>query len=131
MRSRCSAASGAGADSMRPETYRPLLLSGGLHASAARFPAKPALICGEVTRTYGELADRVRRVCGGARCAGISKGERVAIFAPNCVEYPELIVGLSDAGAIVATLNPRSTAHERAAACDDCGARLLFVHPTL
>lgn len=116
---------------MRPATYRPLLLSGGLHASAARTPRKPALICDGITRTYEVLADRVRRVCGGARALGLVKGDRVAILAPNCVEYPELIVGLADAGAIVATLNPRSTAHELAAACDDCGARLLVVHPAL
>jgi long-chain acyl-CoA synthetase len=116
---------------MRPRTYRPLLLSGGLHASAARTPRKPALRCEGVTRTYETLADRVRRVCGGARALGLRHGDRAAIYAPNCIEYPELIVGLADAGAIVATLNPRSTAHELAAACDDCGARLLFVHPSL
>jgi long-chain acyl-CoA synthetase len=116
---------------MRSRTYRPLLLSGGLHASAARWPTKPALRCEGVTRTYETLADRVRRVCGGARALGLRQGDRAAIYAPNCIEYPELIVGLADAGAIVATLNPRSTAHELAAACDDCGARLLFVHPSL
>lgn len=110
---------------------RPLLLSGGLHASAARSPGKPAVVCQHVTRTYGELADRIRRVAGGARALGLAKGDRAAIFAPNCIEYPEIVVGLSDAGAIVATLNARATAHELAAACDDCGARLLFVHESL
>jgi long-chain acyl-CoA synthetase len=108
-----------------------MLLSSGLHASAARSPNKPALICEGVTRTYAQLATRVRQVCGGAGRAGLRRGARAAILAPNCVEYPELIVGLSDAGGVVATLNPRSTAHELAAACDDCGAQLLFVHPSL
>jgi long-chain acyl-CoA synthetase len=116
---------------VRPDTYRPLLLSGGLHASAARTPGKPALLCEGVTRTYAALAERVRRVCGGARAFGLRQGDRAAILAPNCIEYPELVVGLADAGAIAATLNPRSTAHELASACDDCGARLLVVHPAL
>ena len=115
----------------RPSTYRPLLLSGGLHASAARTPGKPAVICNDAVRSYGELAERARRVCGGAIAAGIAHGDRVAILAPNCIEYPELVVGLADAGAIVATLSPRSTTHELVAVCDDCGARLLFVHPGL
>jgi acyl-CoA synthetase (AMP-forming)/AMP-acid ligase II len=116
---------------MRRDTYRPVLLSSGLHASAARTPHKPALLCEAITRTYTELAERVRRVCGGALHFGLRRGARAAILAPNCVEYPELIVGLSDAGGIVATLNPRSTAHELAAACDDCEAQLLFVHPSV
>jgi long-chain acyl-CoA synthetase len=114
-----------------PDTYRTLLLSDGLHASAARWPRKAALICNGRTFTYATLAERVRRVCGGAQALGLRHGDRVAILAPNCIEYPELVVGLSDAGAIVATLNPRSTPHELAAACDDCGARLVFAHPSL
>jgi long-chain acyl-CoA synthetase len=81
--------------------------------------------------SYGELSERVRRVCGGAQSLGIRPGDRAAILAPNCIEYPEMVAGLSDAGGIVATINPRSTPHELAAACDDCGARVLFVHPAL
>jgi len=112
-----------------PPTYRPLLLSGGLHASAGRTPGKPALICEGVTRSYGELSARVRRVAGATAAAGLRPGDRVAIVAPNCIEYPELVCGLSDAGAVVATLSPRLTPREIAEACDDCGARLVITHP--
>jgi acyl-CoA synthetase (AMP-forming)/AMP-acid ligase II len=112
-------------------THRQLLLSGGLHASAARTPDKIALICGEDRLTYRELAERTSRVCGAARALGLRHGDRVAVLAPNCLEYPELVVGLADAGLVVATLNPRSTPAELAAACDDCGARLLVAHPSL
>lgn len=115
----------------RAPTYRPLLLSGGLHAAAARWPRKLALTCEANAWTYGELAERVRRVCGGAVDLGIRPGDRVAVLAPNCIEYPELVCGLADAGAIVATLNPRSTSAEIAGACDDCGARAIFVHASL
>jgi acyl-CoA synthetase (AMP-forming)/AMP-acid ligase II len=108
---------------------RPLLLSGGLHAAAERWPGKPAMVCADVTRTYGMLATRVRQLCGAAQAMGLRQGDRVAVLAPNCVEYLELVVGLADAGLIVATLNGRSTSFEVAAACDDCGARVLFVHP--
>lgn len=112
-----------------PDLYRPLLLAGGLHASAARTPAKPALHCAGRTLSYGELGERVRRVTDAAILdLHIRPGERVAVVAPNCLEYPELVAGLSDAGAIVATLNPRSTATEITAACDDCGVRVLFAH---
>jgi long-chain acyl-CoA synthetase len=114
-----------------PQTYRPLLLSGGLHASAERAPRKPALLCQGEVRTYGSLAERVRRVCGGALALGLQRGDRVAVFAPNCIEYPELVCGLSDAGGIVATVNHRSTTRELEGLLNDCGARLLVVHPSL
>lgn len=115
-----------------PVLHRQLLISSGLHSVAARLPNKVAMTCQNVTRTYGELAERVRRVCGGARqCIKLSKGDRVAVIAPNCVEYAELVVGFADAGCIVATLNPRSSAREIEAACNDCSARLLVVHPSL
>lgn len=110
---------------------RPLLVSGGVHAAALRSPRKTALICDELELSYAALASRVRRVCGLAQQLGVRHGDRVAILAPNCIEYIELVLGLSDAGAIVATLNARSTPHEVRMVCEDAGARLLFVHPKL
>lgn len=110
---------------------RQLLLSGGLHAAAARAPSKVALRCGDRSLTYSELSNRVSRTAGGLHSVGVRRGDRIAVLAPNCLEYPELIVGASDAGAIAATLNPRATAHELRQACDDCSARVLFVHESL
>lgn len=105
-----------------------LLLSGGLRVSAARTPSKTALICAQQRRSYAALLERVNRV--GARLAalGFRAGDRAIVLAPNCIEYPELICGVADAGGIVATLSPRSTAAELAATANDCRARVLFVH---
>jgi long-chain acyl-CoA synthetase len=113
----------------RPETYRPLLLSGGVHASAARWPRRTALTCEGVSRTYAELSSRIRSVAGALVGLGLRRGDRIALVAPNCLEYPEILCGAADAGLVTATLNPRSTTAEIAAACDDCGARLLIAHP--
>lgn len=112
-------------------TYRPLLLSGGLHAAAARQPAKIALSCEGRVLTYAELSARVGRVAGAAVAAGLRRGDRIAVIAPNCLEYAELVCGFSDAGAVVATLSPRLTAREILEACDDCGARLAVAHPAV
>ncbi len=110
-------------------TDRPLLISSGLRASAARTPDKTALICEERSLTYRELASRSARVAGAAIRAGLRKGDRVALVAPNCLEYPELMCGLTDAGLIVATLSPRLTEREIREACEDCGARWIIAHP--
>ncbi|MEZ5530895.1 MAG: AMP-binding protein [Steroidobacteraceae bacterium] len=106
-----------------------LLLSSGLRVSAARAPGKTALICGVQRRTFGELRERVDRVAAYLAALGFAKGDRALVLAPNCLEYPEIVCGIADAGGIAATLNPRSTAAELTAAAADCRARVIFVHP--
>ena len=106
-----------------------LLLSRGLRASAARSPGKTALVCGAERRSFAQLRERVDRIAARLLALGFAKGDRAMVLAPNCIDYPELICGVADAGGIIATLSPRSTATELAAAARDCGARVLFVHP--
>lgn len=112
----------------RPATYRPLLLSSGVRASAARAPDKTALICADARRSYADLVARIDRVAAGLLAAGFVRGDRAVVLAPNCIEYPELLCGISDAGGIATTLNPRSSAAEITSACNDCRPRVIFVH---
>jgi len=117
---------------MRPPTYRGLTVSAGLHATAEATPGRAAIRVGDQTLSYGQLAARLRRVTGGIRkLLGRTHGERVLLLAPNCIEYIELVCGLSDAGLIVSTVSPRSTARELTALAADCTPRVVFVHPDL
>jgi acyl-CoA synthetase (AMP-forming)/AMP-acid ligase II len=112
--------------------YRTLRISDGLHAAGRREPDRPALSCDGRELTYGQLHERVLRLAGAARHEfALRLGDRVALLAPNCAEYPEVVCGFSDAGAIVVTLNPRSPAAELAATCRDCAPALWVVHPSL
>lgn len=111
--------------------YRNLRIADGMRAIALREPTRPALSCEGRTLTYGQLRDRAARISAAAIDEGVRVGDRVALLAPNCLEYAELMCGLSDVGAIVATLNSRSVSTEIAAACRDCSPKLLIVHPTL
>ena len=114
------------------ELYRALRISDGLHAVGRRDPQRLALECEGRRFTYGELRERVQRVSGAAlRELGVNLGDRVAILAPNCAEYPELLCGFSDVGGIVVTLNARSPAAEIAATCRDCSPSVLVAHPSL
>lgn len=60
-----------------------------LAAAAARAPDRPALIAhsllsgGEVSLTYGELAERSSRLAAGLRDRGVERGDRVAIIIGN------------------------------------------------
>lgn len=109
--------------------FQPLTLGRGLTATAARSPGKAALICGGRTLSYKDLIARMRRL-GNAGLAGhgLRPGDRVALIAPNCLEFTEIVVGLADLGVIVATLNPRLTASELGPILADCDPRLVIVH---
>ncbi|MCS6946133.1 MAG: AMP-binding protein, partial [Steroidobacteraceae bacterium] len=109
-----------------------LLISTGVRAAAERSPDKIALHCAGGARSYRDLARRIGALGWLARTRlGLARGERVALLAPNCIEYIEWVCGLSEAGVIVATLNPRSAGPEVLAACRDCAARALVFHPQL
>ncbi|MFM7273290.1 MAG: class I adenylate-forming enzyme family protein, partial [Gammaproteobacteria bacterium] len=60
---------------------------------------------------------------------GLRPGAVVALLAPNCIEYPELVMGLADCGAIVATLNPRLSVAELQTIFADCSPRAVVAHP--
>jgi long-chain acyl-CoA synthetase len=118
-------------DKFDNQAYLALDIGYGVRCAAQHKPNKVAL--GEGTRSlnYGELAERINRVSNGVRnIAGLDKGDRVALIAPNCIEYPELSIGIAQAGLIVVTLNPKLTSTEIKYICEDCDASMIFVHPS-
>ena len=81
--------------------------------------------------TYGELADRCDRLATLLRARGCSPGDRVAYLCPNTVELLEAYYGVLLAGCVLVPLNLRLAPAELQFVLDDCGARLLAVHPLL
>ena len=115
-----------------PWTYRPVTLDAGVRAAFNRTPDKLALRETDRTLTYRALVSRINRV--GSAAMGdlnLGLGDRAAILAGNCLEYIEIMCGLSGIGIAVATPSPRLTAAEVKLICDDCGARVLFVERAL
>jgi long-chain acyl-CoA synthetase len=49
----------------------------------------------------------------------------------NSIEYMEIVVGASQAGVALATVNPKLSLAEIAAICNDAAARVVFVDPDL
>ena len=115
-----------------PWTYRPVTLDSGVRAAFNRTPDRLALREGERTLSYRQLVSRINRA-GSAALGdlGLRNGDRVAILAGNCLEYIEIMCGLSGVGIAVATPSPRLTAAEVKLICDDCGARVLFAERAL
>lgn len=111
-----------------PFSFQHLTMAVGVRAAAGRDPAKVACRHGEATRTYGQLIDRVDRVTAALRNdCGLGSGDHGAIVAQNSIEYLETVIGASQAGIALATVNPKLAPAEIAAICADAKARVLFV----
>lgn len=79
---------------------------------AARSPSAPAVMSGSSTFSYGELAERARRVAAAFRNAGVTHGERVGLLISNRIEWVELCLGAMGAGATVVPFSTWSTRQE-------------------
>ena len=113
-----------------PLSFRHMAFVDGMRAAMARDPNKMAARHGQKTRTYGQLLARMDQVTAAIiEDLGLKPGDHGAIVSANSIEYLEIIVGASQAGVALATINPRLAPAEIAAICDDAHAKVLFVDP--
>jgi acyl-CoA synthetase (AMP-forming)/AMP-acid ligase II len=115
-----------------PPTFQHLSLAGGVRAAMHRAPDKIAYRHREQTRTYRDLLCRVDQVTA-ALTAGLrlAPGQHGAIVGKNSIEYLEIVLGASQAGVALATVNPRLSLPEIVAICDDAEARVIFADPEI
>src|SRR3984957_2914837 len=97
-----------------------------LRYSEQQFPRKTAVVCQENRFTYAEFADRVGRLAGALRSAGVQPGDRVAFLSLNCHRLLEAYYGVLEAGAVLLPLNFRLAPQELAFILNDSGAKVLF-----
>jgi fatty-acyl-CoA synthase len=76
--------------------------------------------------TYAEFDADVDRVARGLMAAGISKGDRVGIWAPNCAEWTLTQYAAAKVGAILVNVNPSYRTHELSFVLNQSGTRLLL-----
>ncbi len=98
-----------------------------LRYSAEQFPRKTAVVCQDLRLTYAEFADRVGRLAGALRGAGLKPGDRVAFLSLNCHRLLEAYFGVLEAGCILLPLNIRLAAPELAYILNDSAAAVLFL----
>lgn len=79
-----------------------------LREAAERWPNSDALVCIEqrVRWSYAELDRRVDIVAAGLLALGLQPGDRVGIWAPNCVEWTLTQFATARAGLIQVNINP-------------------------
>jgi len=100
-----------------------------LHYAELQFPRKTAVVCGDRRFTYAEFGDRVARLAGALRDAGLMPGDRVAFLSLNCHRLLEAYFGVLQARCILVPLNIRLAAPELTYILNDSGATTLFLEP--
>lgn len=97
-----------------------------------RAPHRPAIVLptGRAV-TYGELAERVERLAGLLREAGVRKGDRVAAALGNTLPMADALLATAALGALVVPVNPRLTLPEVTHILENSGARTVLLWPEL
>jgi len=104
------------------ETIPEMVLS-----TADRFGDAEAIVDGDLRLTFRELAGRVRRAAGAFAGAGVDKGDRVAVWAPNSAEWIIAAFGLLTAGGTLVPVNTRFKEAEASDIIGRSGAKLVLV----
>ncbi|RKT83741.1 fatty-acyl-CoA synthase [Saccharopolyspora antimicrobica] len=102
-------------------------IGANLDRLAARFPERDALVeCATGRRwTYREFVADVDALATGLLDAGIGKGDRVGIWAPNRSEWTLVQYATAKIGAILVNINPAYRAHELEYVLNQARIRML------
>jgi acyl-CoA synthetase (AMP-forming)/AMP-acid ligase II len=109
-----------------PDDAIPPSVPAALARAVDRFGRNEALIGGGERLTYVDLGARVERATRAVVAAGIQPGDRVAIWAPNSVEWAIASLAVHSAGAVLVPLNTRFKGAEARYILERSGARLLL-----
>ncbi|WP_188609282.1 AMP-binding protein [Chelatococcus reniformis] len=98
---------------------------------ARRTPAKPAIVFYGREISYGELdrlSDRFAALLGRY---GFKRGDRVAVFLPNCPQFFVAFYGILKAGGVHVPVNPMFREAEFIYELNDTAAEILVTHDQL
>ncbi|MGA4689807.1 MULTISPECIES: AMP-binding protein [Rhodococcus] len=103
-----------------------------LDRTAARFGDREALVDSAAGKrwSYTEFVADVDELALGMLRAGITKGDRVGIWAPNCWQWVLVQYATAKIGAILVNINPAYRSHELQYVLEQAGVRMLVSAPT-
>ncbi len=108
---------------------QPLLVQSFLTNSLNLFPDKTALVSDGLRLTYREINQRVNQLANALRDHGIQRGDRVALFLPNCVDQVIAIFAILKVDAVFVVINQSTKADKLIYILNNCNARAIFTSP--
>ncbi|HEY0168424.1 MAG TPA: AMP-binding protein [Jatrophihabitans sp.] len=103
-------------------------IGANLARTAARYPDRDAVVeCGSGRRlSYAQLDAAVTELARGLLAHRIQIGERVGIWAPNCIDWMLVQYATARIGVIAVNINPAYRSHELAYVLKQSGTAMLF-----
>src|SRR4051794_26933365 len=89
-------------------------IGGNLARTASRFPDRDAVVeCGTGRRlNYAEFDAAVDELACGLLARDLAPGDRVGIWAPNCIDWMLVQYATARIGVILVNINPAYRSHE-------------------
>ena len=115
----------AAGDAIRSEVPWPTIPA-MMRDGARRFGDAEAVVDGERRVGFSELSVIVRKVARALLASGFERGDRVAVWAPNSLEWIVAALGVSTAGGVLVPVNTRFRGAEAAYVLRRSRARVLF-----
>jgi fatty-acyl-CoA synthase len=115
---------------VRGATEPPLLehtIGAALDLAVERWGERPALISPpqEIQWTWLELAEKADALASGLLALGLTPGDRIGIWSPNCAEWTLTQFAAARLGLILVTINPAYRRSEVAYTLNKVGVRAL------
>jgi acyl-CoA synthetase (AMP-forming)/AMP-acid ligase II len=101
-----------------------------LESTAERFPEKSAFLYPKKV-TFKQFREQVDIFATALKNLGVRKGDRVALFAHNSIEWEIAFYGLEKAGGILVPINPQFKETEVEYEANDSGAETIIVFEPL
>ncbi len=108
-----------------------ITMADGLRTQARLQPDKKAVIFEEKSLTYSELDDRACRLANALMAMGLEKGDRVAIYSTNRIEFAEFYSGLPKAGLVSVPLSYHLKEEELEYGVNHADCKAILVEPLL
>jgi len=105
-----------------------LSLAAVLAEPAWRTPDKTAVIQGAEALSYADLWAQARAQAAALIDLGVQPGDRVALMAPNVLDFPRVYYAVLAAGGVVVPVHMLLTPEEISYILRDSGAKVLIAH---
>ena len=97
-----------------------------LSVNARLYPDRPAARDLRRSLTYAQFEDRANRLGNALGALGLGHGDRLAVYAHNCVEWMEIYAACAKSGVVAVPVNFRLAPPEVRSILEDAGATAVM-----
>jgi fatty-acyl-CoA synthase len=107
--------------------WEPVTIAQLLERTAAAHGSREAMVDGERRVTWAEAREGARDYARALMAAGIRRGDHIALWMPNCIEWVQLWFGAAAVGAVIVCVNTRYKTEEVRYIVAQSDAKLLIM----